>query len=103
MVLEADGFRVVTAKDAKEAIRLVGEVQPKLILMDVQLPGINGLELTKRIKADVATRDITVIALTAFAMKGDDQKAFEAGCSGYVTKPVDTRTLSTLIRFIFGP
>ena len=61
--------------------------------MDIQLPGIDGLELTRRLKADRATRQITIVALTAYAMKGDKQKIADAGCDGYVTKPIDTRSL----------
>jgi CheY-like chemotaxis protein len=69
-----------------------------LILADIQLPGMDGLEMTRRLKSDARTRDITVVALTAFAMKGDEQKAREAGCDGYITKPIDTRTLGKRVR-----
>jgi CheY-like chemotaxis protein len=65
--------------------------------MDIQLPDIDGLEATRRLKADPATSDIIVIALTAYAMKGDRDKALDAGCNGYVSKPIDTRTLPGLI------
>jgi CheY-like chemotaxis protein len=65
--------------------------------MDVQLPGVDGLELTRRLKADPATRSIKIIAVTAYAMKGDQEKAIAAGCDDYVTKPVDTRALPLLI------
>jgi CheY-like chemotaxis protein len=71
-----------------------------LILADIQLPGIDGLEMTRRIKQEQATRGIIVVALTAFAMKGDEQKAIEAGCDGYITKPIDTRTLGQRIRVL---
>src|ERR1039458_5844928 len=69
-----------------------------MVLADIQLPGIDGLELTRRIKRNEATRDITVVALTAYAMKGDEQRAADAGCDGYITKPIDTRTLGARIR-----
>jgi two-component system cell cycle response regulator len=65
--------------------------------MDVQLPGMDGLELTRRLKADPATRPIRVIALTAYAMKGDDEKAFAAGCDGYITKPIDIERLAAVV------
>jgi two-component system cell cycle response regulator DivK len=65
--------------------------------MDIQLPGMDGLELTKRLKADPATRQTIIIALTAYAMKGDEERARQAGCDGYVSKPIDTRTLPGLV------
>jgi CheY-like chemotaxis protein len=68
-----------------------------MILMDLQLPGMGGLDLTRRLKADPRTRAIIVVALTAYAMKGDDEKARAAGCDGYVTKPIDVRTLPGVI------
>jgi CheY-like chemotaxis protein len=66
--------------------------------MDIQLPGIDGLELTRRLKADSATRDIKILGLTAYAMKGDEEKIMAAGCDGYIAKPIDTRTLPAIIR-----
>lgn len=98
ILLVNEGFNVVTAASAEEALELLGTCHPQLILADIQLPGIDGLEMTRRIKLNEATRDITVVALTAFAMKGDEQKATEAGCEGYITKPIDTRTLGARIR-----
>ncbi len=77
--------------------------KPRLILMDVQLPVIDGLELTRRIKANPATADILVIAVTAYAMSGDEQRALAAGCDGYVSKPIDTHTLPQLVCQIFWP
>jgi two-component system cell cycle response regulator DivK len=69
------------------------DFRPVLILMDMQMPGIDGFELTRRLKADPATRDIGIIALTAYAMKGDEERVREAGCDGYLAKPIDTRAL----------
>jgi CheY-like chemotaxis protein len=92
VVLASDGYEVRTAVDAAAAFALLTEFHPRLILMDLQLPGMDGLEATRRIKADPHTRDIIVVALTAYAMKGDDAKAIAAGCDGYVSKPIDTRT-----------
>jgi CheY-like chemotaxis protein len=92
VLLASDGYEVRTAGDAGTAFTLLAEFHPRLILMDLQLPGIDGLEATRRLKADPRTRDIIVVALTAYAMKGDDAKAIAVGCDGYVTKPIDTRT-----------
>ena len=92
-VLENRGFRVRTASDATGAMAAIGESLPRLILMDVQLPGMDGLTLTRRLKADAATRGIIIVAVTAYAMKGDEDKATAAGCDGYITKPIDTRAL----------
>ena len=90
-VLEFEGCRVITAGDAEEAQTIIARTPPELILMDIALPGMDGLTLTRLLKADPATRHIRVVALTAFAMKGDDSKAADAGCEGYITKPIDTR------------
>jgi CheY-like chemotaxis protein len=97
VLLAREGYNVRGAADAEEALDLLKDFSPDLILMDIQLPGIDGLELTRRLKADPATRRITIVALTAYAMKGDHQKVLEAGCDGYIPKPIDTRTLPQLI------
>ena len=97
VMLSVDGYEVHTAADAEEALVLLGTVHPGLILMDLQLPGLDGLELTRRLKADPATRDSVVVALTAYAMQGDEQKALDAGCDGYVAKPIDTRLLAATV------
>ena len=98
ILLVNEGYKVMTAASAEEALELLRSYHPQLILADIQLPGIDGLELTRRIKKNDETRDITVVALTAFAMKGDEQKAVDAGCDGYITKPIDTRSLGARIR-----
>src|SRR5215471_17775053 len=98
ILLTNEGYRVQTAASAEEALELLKTYRPELILADIQLPGMDGLEMTRRIKQDPATKDITVVALTAFAMKGDKQKALAAGCDGYITKPIDTRALGESIR-----
>jgi CheY-like chemotaxis protein len=92
-VLEFEGYEILTAIDAEEAQVVLADTLPDLILMDIALPGMDGLTLTRKLKADERTRHIRIVALTAFAMKGDDQKAFDAGCDGYITKPIDTRAL----------
>jgi CheY-like chemotaxis protein len=98
VVLANEGFDVHTASNAEDALQLLRTVTPRLILMDIQLPGMDGLELTRRLKADPATRAVRVIALTAYAMKGDDEKAFAAGCDGYITKPIDVERLPVVVR-----
>src|SRR3954465_10809356 len=98
ILLLNEGYKVIKGAGGGEALALLRGFRPQLILADIQLPGIDGLEMTRRIKQDPATRDIMVVALTAFAMKGDEQKAIEAGCDAYITKPVDTRTLGQRIR-----
>jgi len=98
ILLRKEGYTVVTASDAEEALAVLNSIHPDLILVDIQLPGMDGLELTRRLKRDSRTRDIVLVALTACAMKGDDQMAFEAGCDGYITKPIDTAALGSWIR-----
>jgi two-component system cell cycle response regulator DivK len=96
-LLSARGYDVRGAGDAPQALQLLQTFRPRLILMDLQLPGTNGYELTRTIKADLALRDIPIIALTAYAMRGDEEKARAAGCDGYVTKPIDTRAFPARI------
>lgn len=96
-LMKSNGYDVSTAVDAESAFAAIRTQRPHVILMDLQLPGVDGLELTRRLKADPATRDIKIIAVTAYAMKGDEDKARAAGCDDYVTKPIDTRALPELI------
>ena len=91
-LLEAAGHEVFKAMEAETGVELARSHQPELILMDVSLPGMDGLAATQELKADPATRNIPIVALTAHAMKGDEEKAIAAGCQGYLTKPIDTRT-----------
>jgi CheY-like chemotaxis protein len=92
-VLEAEGYEVDRATDAEQAQELLRHATPDLVLMDIALPGMDGLTLTRKLKADPGLKDVPVVAMTAFAMKGDDQRALDAGCDGYLTKPIDTRRL----------
>ena len=92
-VLEFEGHEILKAGNAEEAQLVLTESLPDLILMDIAMPGMDGLTLTRKLKAGERTYNIRIVALTAFAMKGDDQKAFDAGCEGYITKPIDTRKL----------
>ena len=96
-LLEADGFIVCHAHTAEEGFRAARELSPDLILMDLSLPGLDGLAATRALKTDPATRHLTIIALTAHAMKGDEALALGAGCDGYLTKPIDTRTFAAKV------
>jgi two-component system cell cycle response regulator DivK len=97
-LLTAAGFEMIEAHTGEDAVRLAQAERPDLILMDLQLPGIDGLETTRRIKADPALRAIPVIAVTSYALSGDDAKARAAGCDDYVTKPFSPRALLARIR-----
>ena len=96
-LLTASGYDVRVATRADEALAMLSGFSPRLILMDLQLPGMDGLELTRRLKADARTQHIAIVAVTAYAMKGDEQRARDAGCDGYITKPIDTRALPQII------
>jgi len=87
-ILTLEGYEVRTAASADEALAALAEWKPRLILMDIQLPGMDGLEATAVLKRDEATRAIPVIALTALAMKGDEERIRAAGCDGYIAKPM---------------
>ena len=100
--LERKGFDVVMAVDGQAGVEMASSASPDLILMDLSLPVIDGWEATRRIKADVTTQKIPVIALTAHAMTGDEQKAIEAGCDDYDTKPVDLKRLLGKIENFLG-
>jgi two-component system cell cycle response regulator DivK len=92
-LLKSHGYEVWEVGSARDAFAAIAERQPDLILMDIQLPGMDGLAATKELKANPSTRKIPVVAVTSYAMKGDEAKAFEAGCCGYVTKPIDKERL----------
>jgi CheY-like chemotaxis protein len=102
-VLESAGFAVERAGDAEQAQEMLNDMCPDLILMDIALPGMDGLTLTRKLKADPRFKDVPVVALTAFAMKGDDRKALDAGCDGYITKPIDTRDLPQQVQAYLRP
>lgn len=97
-ILEAAGFQVEQAPDAEEALVLLEHRVPDLILTDIGLPGMDGLELTTRLKENSRLRHVPVIALTAFAMNGDEERALAAGCTGYITKPIQTHALVEQVR-----
>ena len=97
LLLTGEGYEVRTCGTAEEALAAVEEFRPRLILMDVQLPGMDGLEATRVLKRDPAHRHIVVIALTAHAMKGDEEKVLSAGCDGYVSKPINVDALALMV------
>jgi len=98
LLLSMEGYQVRTAERATAALTVLETFHPRMILMDIQLPGMDGLELTRQLRADPQFDDVIILALTAFAMAADEQKAKEAGCDGFVTKPLDTRSLPELVR-----
>ena len=97
-LLPSAGYEVIEAVTGEEGITMAETHLPDLILMDIQLPGLDGYEATRRIKANPALRHIPIIAVTSYAMSGDDVKALEAGCDAYVTKPFSPRELLALVR-----
>lgn len=102
-LLEVAGYTIQEATSGEEAINKVNQLQPHLVLMDLQLPGMDGLAVTRKLKGDPATRDVIIVALTAYAMRGDAEKVFEAGCDGYISKPIDTREFPQLIAQFLCP
>ena len=100
-LLDAHGYDTLQTKDGMEALAIAREKRPDLILMDIQLPEVSGLEVTKWIKEDDELKSIPVIAVTAFAMKGDEEKILQSGCEAYVSKPISvTEFLSTVGKFL---
>lgn len=93
VVLETQGYEVYEALDAGQAIAILDRIVPDLILMDITMPGMDGLTLTRQLKADPRFKATPVVAVSSLAMKGDDEKALAAGCDAYITKPIDTRRL----------
>jgi CheY-like chemotaxis protein len=101
-ILEPEGYEIQTAETAEQGLRLVALDRPALILMDLHLPGMTGYEATRALKADPATATIPVVALTAQAMRGDEDQARDAGCDAYLTKPLDTRAFRETLRRLLG-
>src|SRR5215475_2530142 len=100
-LLEAHGYNILQTRDGMEALKLARQHKPDLILMDIQLPEVSGLEVTKWIKEDDALKMIPIIAVTAFAMKGDEEKIREGGCEAYIAKPISvTKFLKTVEQFL---
>jgi len=100
-LLQAHGYETLQTKDGREALKMARDNRPDLILMDIQLPEISGLEITRMLKADDELKAIPVIAVTAFAMKGDEEKIREGGCEGYIAKPISVVSfLQTVSKFL---
>jgi two-component system cell cycle response regulator DivK len=97
-VLQAGGFEVLTAADAQQALAGIASFQPDVALVDIQLPGMDGLTLARLLKSQAATRGLVLIAFTAFAMKGDEAKMRAAGCDGYIAKPINVATFAAQVR-----
>jgi len=101
-LLEAHGYRTVQTRDGREAVPLAREHMPDLILMDIQLPEVSGLQVTQWLKEDASLRDIPVIAVTAFAMKGDEEKIRQGGCEAYLSKPISVAKFLETVRIYAG-
>jgi two-component system cell cycle response regulator DivK len=101
-LLDAHGYRTLQTRNGMEALRLAREQRPDLILMDIQLPEVSGLEVTKWLKDDETLCDIPVIAVTAFAMKGDEERIRQGGCEAYISKPISIATFLDAVRRHLG-
>jgi CheY-like chemotaxis protein len=97
-LLGQEGFAVATAENAEQALLALEKHIPDLILMDIQLPGMDGLQLTRHLRRDASLNGVPIVAFTASAIKGDEDIARAAGCDGYITKPIDTRTFASVVR-----
>jgi len=101
-ILKIHGYEIIEARDGMEGIQFAREHKPDLILLDMQMPVMDGLEAARRLKADPGTRLIKILAITSFAMKGDRERILAAGCDEYMAKPIDTRQLPVVIRRLLG-
>lgn len=97
ILLEANKYEVIEAQTGEEALKYLQDDKPDLILLDIQLPNMDGLTLVKKLRLDQEMKDIPIVAVTAYAMKGDKERMLEAGCDAYVSKPIDTRELPVII------
>src|SRR3989304_65820 len=97
VVLKAKGYNIIEASTGEEALNLLKNQKPDIILMDIQLPGIDGITLIKQVKGDITTKDIPIIGVYGYAMKGDAQKILETGCDAYVSKPINTQELPLIV------
>ncbi len=102
-LMECEGYVVDRAGNAEAALSAIARNRPDLILMDLALPGMDGLDLTRLLRGQESTRGITVVALTAFAMKRDEERAMQAGCDAYIVKPIDTRKLPGMLANLLKP
>jgi len=102
-ILQYRGYEILEAEDGEKGISMAGELKPDLILLDMQMPGIDGFAAAKMLKSDPLTKDIKVIVVTSFAMKGDREKIIALGVDDYVAKPIDTRQFPVLVEKYIGP
>jgi two-component system, cell cycle response regulator DivK len=102
-LLLAAGFEVHSAPDALAALALLTQLSPALLLLDLQMPGMSGIELAQQLKQEPRTRDIPIVLLTASAMKGEEQRARDAGCDGYISKPINTREFASQVMEYLAP
>lgn len=102
-VLEVEGYTVVKAATGQEALKQIESTLPDLILMDLQLPDIDGMTLVRILRAKAITRDTTILALTAYAMKGDREKILQIGCNDYISKPINVKEFINTVRRYLGP
>ncbi len=96
-LLEAEQYQVLTAKNAEETLKIFEYFYPRLVLMDFQLPGMDGVELTKKIRSNPKTKEVIILMVTSNDQQGDEAKAKAAGCDGYITKPIDTQALPKVV------
>jgi len=101
-LLEASGIATLQTKDGTRALEMVREHRPDIILMDIQLPDVSGLDVTRQLKADVELRDIPIIAVTALALRGDEERVLEAGCNAYISKPISVASFLDEVRKYLG-
>lgn len=97
IILEANKYEVIEAGTGEEALKYLQDNKPDVILLDIQLPNMSGIALAEMLKSSDDTRDIPIIAVTAYAMKGDKERVLEAGCDAYISKPIDTRQLPVMV------
>ena len=97
ILLEAKNYEVIEAKTGEEALAYLQDDKPDLILLDIQLPNMDGLTLTRMLRSNQETKDIPIVAVTAYAMKGDKERVLDAGCDAYISKPIDTRELPVIV------
>jgi two-component system cell cycle response regulator DivK len=102
MTLKSRGYELISATDGEAAVRVALDEKPDIILMDMQLPKLSGIDATKQIRKNHAMTDIPILALTAYAMKGDEDKFTEAGCTEYMSKPINTRELPAVVARLLG-
>jgi len=102
-LLEVEQYQPLTAKNAEETITLMERFHPRLILMDFQLPGLDGVELTRQLRANPKNKDIVIVMVTSYDQKGEEDMARAAGCNAYITKPIDTQALSGLVAGFLRP